>query len=102
MLVEFAFVMSALLYKLVIAQVPQLGLTLLAPGHGCEAPPENLGLDHHIPEHGAGQLQGGDGSVVQEGEHGLEQGGLHDQHQEVAGLEICHVVQDRDKIDPYG
>ena len=87
-LVEFAFVMSALLYKLVIAQVPQLGLTLLAPGDGCVASLEDLGLDHHIPEHGAGQLQGGDGPVVQEGEHCLEQRGLHDQHQEVAGLEM--------------
>ena len=88
-LVEFAFVVSALLYKFVIGQVPGLGLAVLTPGDGREAPPEDLGLDHHVPEHCAGQLQGGDGPVVKEGEHRLEQGRLHNQHQEVAWLEFC-------------
>ena len=44
------------------------------------------GLDHDVPEHGAGELQGGDGLVVQEAEDLLKQRGLHDQQQQRAGL----------------
>ena len=44
------------------------------------------GLYHNVPEHGAGELQGGDGLVVQEAEDLLKQRGLHDQQQQRAGL----------------
>ena len=44
------------------------------------------GLDHDVPDHGAGELQGGDGLVVQEAEDVLKQRGLHDQQQQRAGL----------------
>ena len=85
MLKEFAFVMYALLYKLVVAELP-LFLSLLAPGDGCVAPPVDLGLDDHVSEDSAGELQGGDGLVIQEGEHCVEKRWLNYQHQEVAGL----------------
>ena len=84
--VNSAFVVSALLYKFVIAKLPGFCLTVQGSGDRCEAPSVYLGLYHHVPEHSAGQLQDGDRPVVQEGEHSLEQRWLHNQQQEVAGL----------------